>query len=227
MELAKFNNQEVLNDRSERLEVIEAELFRLREAAENIWIRIAELCSEIIEYKLYKHRQDEDGNYFRTWKAYFDYLDHQWEQKGWKRTSATSLNRWVSQYRLYVKELGFDTDDIAKLGVKNLDTLAPAARQLVKEGRTDEVKEAISEFIEVTKVHGGVPNREVMTAVDFLTGRVEKGLEVDFKKAVFGRYLSTFRLWWGGKPIDLLAKQQITDEQYEWVMKRTGQRLGE
>lgn len=226
MELVTFNNQTLLDQRAERLQALEADLFRLREAAENIWLEIGRICSEIIEYKLYKHAVDEDGNYFRTWKAYLEYLDQQFEQRGWKARPAT-LNRWVGQYRLFVDKLGFELEDVAKLGVKNLMTLAPAVTQLEKEGRIEEAKDLVSEFVEVAKAHGGVPNREVLSAVDFLTGRVEKGLEVTFKKALFGRQLTTFRLWWGGRPIDLLNKQQITDEQYEWVMRRTGQRLDE
>lgn len=226
MELVKFNTQSLLDERAQRLEALEGDLFRLREAAENIWLEIGRICSEITEYKLYKHAVDEDGNYFRTAKKYFEYLDRRFDERGW-RASPGTLNHWVGIYRLFVEEMQFPAEDVAKLGVKNAKTLAPAVRQLQKEGRGEEAKELVTELVEVAKTYGGIPTSEVNNAIDFLTGRVEKGMEAKFKKALFGYQLDVLRLWWGSKPIDLLAKQQVTDEQYAWVMRRLGQRIDE
>lgn len=224
MELVKFNTQAVLDDRTERLQFLEAELFRLREAAENIWLEIARICSEIEEYKLYKHTRDEDGNYFRTARKYFEYLDQRFKERGWHASPGT-INHWMGVYRLFVKEMQFSPDEVAALGVTNVKTLAPAVRQLQKEGRTEEAREMVSELVEVAQTYGGVPASEVNSAIDFLTGRVQKGVEAKFKKAMFGYQLDVLRLWWDGKPIDLLAKQQVTENQYTWFMRRLGQRV--
>lgn len=226
MELVKFNNQEVLDERGERLQALEADLFRLREAAENIWLEIGRICSEIEEYKLYRSTLDEDGNYFRTAKRYFEYLDRRFKERGWHASPGT-LNHWIGVYRLFVKEMNFSPDEVASLGVTNVKALAPAVRQLQKEGRMEEARGMVSELIEVAQTYGGIPASEVHTTIDLITGRVDKSLELRFGKALFGFRLDAFRLWWGGKPIDLLAKQQLTDDQRDWVLRRTGQPIPE
>lgn len=199
---------------------IEGEIFEARGSIDALWLRMGELCSEVVRHKLYKFKQDENGNYYRTARAYFEGLEKEFKEKG-QRLSYTSLNRFVSDHRLYREDLGFEETDMLKLGKSNLDAMAPTVRKMLKEGGKEVAHAFVDDILQSAIANGGLPLHEVEEAVNEETGRVMKGLELEFKDGLFGKGLKKLVLWWGGSPIDLLHSE-VTEEQAGWIMKRMG-----
>lgn len=179
------------------------------------------ICSDIAERKLYKYARDENGNYFRTAQAYFKHLDKQFRERGMP-ISSTTLNKWVGNHRLFIEELGVTEQQALLLGKSNLDQLAPAVRKLVDEGRPEEAKQLVADLAAAAEHTGGLPVKEVAVAIDEYTGRVTKGLSVDFVNGRVGRRLAKLTLWWGERAIDLLSSD-LTEEQEAWLLRRLGQ----
>lgn len=204
----------------ELLAEIEEKLFEKRTTMEVLWLEIGGLCSEVVTHKLYRLRRDEQGNYFRTAKAYFQDLERQFKEKGLPM-SYTSLNRFISDHRLYKEELGYEDTDLLTMGKCALDQMAPAVRKKLKEEGQEAAKAFVDEVLEAARANDGIPLDEVRKAVDDATGRVTKGLEVSFKDGIFGRVLDRMVLWWNDQPYDVV-KQEISEEQAQWVERRLG-----
>lgn len=202
------------------LESLEDRLFTLREKVEVIWIQMGRICAEIAEKKLYKYARDENGNYFRTAQAYFKHLDQRFHERGMP-ISSTTLNKWVGNHRLFIEQLGLTEDQALILGKSNLEQLAPAVRKLVDEGKPEEAKTMVMDLVAAAEHNGGLPVREVAIAIDEQTGRVNKGLSVEFVSGRIGKRLAKLTLWWGERPIDMLTTD-LTEEQEAWVQRRMG-----
>ena len=205
------------------LEVLEEKLFLAREEVEVLWLAIGEYCAEIVDKKLYRYARDENGNYFRTAKAYFTDLDRRFRERGW-HLSTTTLNRYIQDHRL-VEKYDITPQQALTLGKSNLEAIAPAVRKLEKEGKGDAAIQLVREVVDAAVANEGLPLSEVQQAVSQVTGRVMKGLEVRFEKGMFGQKLSKLILWWDERPHDLL-KMEITEEQQQWLQKRLGIKQG-
>lgn len=212
-----------LSDKTELAAAAEQQLFTLRDGVEVLWIEIGAVMSDIVDRKLYTYRQDEYGNYFRTAKAYFEYLDAKFSERGWSLSRST-LYRFADDYRLFVKKLGMDAEDCATLGKSTLQRLAPGVRRLVQEDKVEEAKEMVQEVLTAVQTNGGLPAAEVDNAVDDHTGRIMKSLSVEFEPRAFGYKLRKLTLWWGGLPLNVLS-DQLTGEQAEWIAKRLGSKF--
>lgn len=197
-------------------------LFSLREKVEVIWLQMGRICSEIAEKRLYKFAKDENGNYFRTAQAYFKYLDQRFRERGMP-ISSTTLNKWVGNHRLFIEEMGLSEEQALILGKSNLEQLAPAVRALRDEGKLEEAQTLVHDLVASATHTGGLPVREVATAIDEYTGRVTKGLSVEFVSGRIGRRLSKLTLWWGERAIDVLSSD-LSDEQEAWLLRRLGQK---
>jgi hypothetical protein len=211
----------------DELEQLEGDLFRMRDEIEVIWIEIGKTAAAIVDKKLYLHRKDKDGNYFRTAKAYFQDLDARFAERG-QNISYTSINRFVGDYRLFIEGksgVSLTPAQAVLVGKSNLQAMAPAVRQLQKEGRAEEATQLVTEVVEAAIASGGVPTSEVREAVAEVTGGVQKGLSVEFGKGIFGQKVTKVNLWWGGRSINLL-KEEVTDEQAEWLGRRLGIKPG-
>lgn len=201
---------------------LEEQLFALRENVEVIWLEMGRLCSTIVDQKLYRFARDEDGNYFRTAQRYFAHLDKRFHERGWDM-SRTTLNRWMGTYKLFIEDLHMTPEECRLLGKTNLDLLAPAVRKLRDEGKPEEADALVTEMMAVVYQTQSLPSKVVTEAVDEVTGRVTKGLEVRFQHGAIGQRLVGLTLWWGERPIDLF-KSEISAEQMQWVMRRLGQK---
>lgn len=201
----------------------EQHLFQLRDTVEVLWIEIGAVMSDIVDNKLYQYRQDENGNYFRTAKSYFEYLDKKFTERGWSLSRST-LYRFADDYRLFVKSLGIPVQDCVTLGKSTLQRLAPGVRRLVGDGKPDEARQMVNEVLTAIETNEGLPATEVDLAVDDATGRVMKSLEIGFEPRAVGYKLKKLVLWWSGVAYDLLHGQ-VTDEQAAWVAKRLGNKF--
>lgn len=210
------SEMEYLND-------LEGQLFAAREGVEILWLKMGEVCREIIKKKLYRLKQDENGNYFRTFKSYADDLEKRFRERG-LAMGYTTLNRFVGNHRLYKEEMGLDDEDMVVLGKANLERLAPAVHKLQKEQGDEAAQAFMQDVLESARANGGLPLHEVDVAIDEATGRVTKGLETEFVDGLFGRRLKRLVLWWGGAAIDIM-KQEVTEEQAQWLAKRLAVKL--
>ena len=202
-------------------------LFSKREQVEVLWLDIGKLCAHIVDKKLYKQAQDENGNYFRTAKGYFEDLDRRFHERG-LNIGKTTMNRFMADYRLFIEgESGVKLTpaEAVTVGKSNLEAMAPAVRKLKKEGRHEDAATLVREVVEAAVATGGLPVSEVNNAVDEYTERVMKGMEVEFTNGMFGKKLSKLVLWWGGAPRDLLTSE-VTEEQAAWVLRRLGIKQG-
>lgn len=212
-------------DRRYRAAEAEEHLFQLRDTIEVLWIEIGAVMADIIDQKYYKYRQDEDGNYFRTAKGYFEYLDKRFVERGWNLSRST-LYRFADDYRLFVKTLGFSEQDCVTLGKSTLQRLAPGVRRLVEDGKPDEARQMTQEVLTAIETVGGLPPSEVDIAVDDATGRIMKSLAIEFSPTAFGYKVKKLTLWWGGMAYDV-AHTVFTEEQAAWLAKRLGNKFGE
>lgn len=219
------NIKAALVDKAQEALEAEQELFTLRDGVEVLWINIGQVMSDIVDRKLYTYRQDEHGNYFRTAKGYFEYLDRKFAERGWSLSRST-LYRFADDYRLFVKALGMSAEECATLGKSTLQRLAPGVRRLLDAGQESEARELVQEVLVAVENNGGLPATEVDIAVDDATGRVMKSLEVTFEERAVGYRMKSLTLWWGGLPLNLLT-QQVTDEQAAWIAKRLGNKFSE
>lgn len=201
----------------QELENLEQQIFDARQGVDALWLQMGKLCVEILDRKLYKYRQDENGNYYRTAEAYFRDLEKRMRDKGLPM-SYTSLNRFVSDIRLYEQHLGYEDMDLLQLGKSALDAIAPTVRKKLKESK-EAAREFVDDLLSAAKANDGLPLSEVQVAVDEATGRVTKGLEVEFKHGLFGQRLSVLKLHWGDDVIDMLHGE-VTEEQRDWVLRR-------
>lgn len=204
------------------MEFLEDELFSLREKVEVIWLRMGRICADIAERKLYKYARDEEGNYFRTAQSYFKALDKRFRERGIP-ISATTLNKWVGNHRLFIETLGLSEEQALLMGKSNLEHLAPAVRALLDQGQAAEATTLVMDLVAAAEHSGGLPVKEVTTAIDEYTGRVTKGLSIEFVTGRVGRRLSKLTLWWGERPLDVLHSD-ITEEQEAWLLRRLGQK---
>src|SRR5579859_3300319 len=204
-----------MSEELDRLQHLEEELFAAREGIEVLWLKMGEVCSEIIRSKLYRLKQDDEGNYFRTAKSYFMHLDKQFQERG-LNMGYTTINRFVVDYRLYKEEMGLEDEDLILLGRTNLYNMAPAVNKLKKEQGPEAAQEFVHGIVDAARANSGIPTHEVAVAIDEATGRVNKGLEAEFIDGIFGRRLKRLVLWWGGSAVDVL-KQEVTEEQGLWL----------
>ena len=213
-----------ITHKRETLEHLEAELFAIREEIEVLWLKIGEMCAKIVDEKLYKLALDENGNPFRTAKAYFEDLDKRFRERG-QNISYTSLNRFISDYRLFIERGRLTPAEAVALGKSNLQLLAPAVRELDKQGKTEQADKLVREVAEAAVANGGLPSYEVQAAVDEVTDRVMKGLSVEFTSGVFGKKIKKLELRWGTQVLDVL-KHELTEEQVGWLQRRLGVKDG-
>lgn len=210
--------QESAMSGEELLDKIEAEMFSARGQMEVLWLRIGSLLSEVTKNKLFKFRKDDEGNYYRTATAYFGDLEKRFKEKGLP-LSYTGIYRFINDFNLYQRDLGYTDAEMLTLGKSALDEMAPTVRKLMKEHGAEKAREFVDDILESAQANGGLPLSEVRAAVDEATGRVMKGLDVEFKDGLFGRKMARILLWWDGASHDLL-KEEINEEQAAWVSKR-------
>lgn len=213
--------------REVELDGIEEQMFSARDEIEVLWLKMGSLAADIVDKKLYQLRKDENGNHFRTAKAYFQDLDRRFKERG-QNFSYTTINRFIDDYRLYLEGKSGVTLTPAEavlVGKSSLEKMAPAIRKLQKEGKPEEAVALVESVVEAAKAGGGIPTAEVVEAVNEATGRVMKGLNVEFGKGIFGKKVTSLKLWWDGRAIDLL-KSEISDEQAEWLQRRLGIKPG-
>ena len=204
----------------ERLLHYEHHLFERRQQIEVAWLEIGKMCSEIIDKKLYKYAKDEQGNAFRTAKAYFQDLDRRFHEKGYS-VGYSSINRFVADYRLFIDSGRMTPEEAVTVGKENLQIMAPKVRKLEKEGKVEEADALVNEVKDAAMVMGGLPSHEVRNAVDDTDDTIRKGLNLEFKKGNFGFKLEKLLLWWGGHSVDVF-KRELSEEQMNWLNKRMG-----
>lgn len=210
----------LMQSESSELDAYETQLFALRESVEVIWLEIGKILADINDRKLYRYRQDENGNYFRNAKAYFDWLDVRFRERGWNLSQRT-LYKYMADHRLYREQLQLAEEDLLLLGKSALEEMAPAVRKLVKEGDIETAASLVNDVLDAARANDGIPLAEVRVAVDEYTGRQSKGLSCEFKNGVFGRRLSKLTLFWGERVIDVLTTE-VTPEQENWFRRRLG-----
>lgn len=203
-----------------KLRLIEAHLFAHRRQIEVSWLEIGRLCSEVIDQKLYKFAKDEQGNYFRTAKSYFQDLDRRFHEKGYS-VGYSSINRFVADYRLFIDSGRMTPEEAVTVGKENLQIMAPKVRKLEKEGKHEEANQLVQEVTDAAVVMGGLPASEVRNAVDDTDNTIRKGLNLQFSQGAFGYKLDKLLLWWGEKSVDVL-KRELTEEQRDWLNRRMG-----
>lgn len=204
----------------QRLEYYEHALFVRRQQIEVAWLNIGQMCSEIIDKKLYKYAKDEQGNAFRTAKAYFQDLDRRFHEKGYN-VGYSSINRFVADYRLFIDSGRMTPEEAVTVGKENLQIMAPKVRKLEKEGKVEEADALVNEVKDAAMVMGGLPSHEVRNAVDDTDDTIRKGLNLEFKKGNFGYKLEKLLLWWGGHSVDVF-KRELSEEQMNWLNRRMG-----